>query len=150
VKVNFNKFQSTVNDLGLGHLDLNTDQIWIMLSNVGPVNTNQHDGDITEIAAGNGYSAGGQQIGSTSYGDVAGVGSLVGNAVTWTAGPGSMATFRYFVLYDKSVGAAGSHPLIGWWDFGSGVTLAAGQSLTIGSDSAGDNWTVGAPILTVS
>jgi len=54
---------------------------------------------------------------------------------TWTASGGAMGTFRYAVLYNAS---AGNNELIGFWDYGSEVTLADGDSFTVDFDpSAG-------------
>jgi hypothetical protein len=145
----FNKFNAFVAELGLAEINLNTDTLKIMLSNTAPVATNTLLTDITEIAAGNGYTAGGTAVGSTAYSQASGLASLTGNAVTFTASGGSIGPFRYFVIYDSTASVSGSHPLIGWWDYGSSISLNSGEAITVGSDSSGSNWTTGAPILTL-
>lgn len=53
--------------------------------------------------------------------------------MTFTASGGSIATFRYVVLYNDT---ATNDELIGWWDYGSAVTLASGETFTVDFDAA--------------
>ena len=55
----FNKFNSFVEARGRGVHNLHADTLKVMLTNVAPVAANAVKADITEIAAGAGYSAGG-------------------------------------------------------------------------------------------
>lgn len=55
----FNKFNAFVQDLTRKVHNLNSDTLKILLTNVAPVATNAVKADLTEIAAGNGYTAGG-------------------------------------------------------------------------------------------
>jgi hypothetical protein len=142
----FNKFNAFVADVGNKVHNLGSDTLKIMLSNVAPVATNAVKADITDIGAGNGYSAGGTAVGSTAYAQTSGTGKLTGNAVVFTASGGAIASFRYAVLYNST--AAGG-PLIGWWDYGSSIGPLSGETFTVASDTAGTNWTSGAPILTL-
>jgi len=43
---------------------------------------------------------------------------------------GAVATFRYVILYNDTP-TSPADPLIGYWDYGSGVTLANGESFTV-------------------
>lgn len=128
--------------------NLGTDVLKIALTNTAPVATNAVLTDITEISATNGYVAGGNTVASTSLNTAtAGTDKLIGNAVVFTASGGSMAAFRYLVLYDST---ATNKDLLGWYDYGSALTLAVGDSLTIGKDTAGGNWDTTTPILTLA
>jgi hypothetical protein len=69
--------------------------------------------------------------------------------VTWTAGA-SIGPFRYAVIYNNSTGAAASRPVIGYYDYGSAVTLGVGETFTIGNSNDGTDWTSTYPILTVA
>lgn len=125
------KFQNTVQALGRGGFNLNSDTLKVALSNVAPVAaTGAVIGDITQIAAGNGYTTGGNAVGTNAYSQTAGVGKLTGGNVTFTASGGSFATFRYIVLYDSTTGN-----LIGFGDYGSGVTLTDGNSFVVKWDA---------------
>lgn len=145
----FNKFNSWTEYLAEGVADLNSDTLKIGLSNTAPSASNTVWSNITEISAGNGYTAGGATIGSTSVGTSGGTAYLIGNAVTWTASGGSIGPFRYAVFYD-STPSSPSKPLIGWWDYGSSITLSAGESFTVAADTSGDNWSSGTPLLSLA
>lgn len=127
----FNKFQVFVQDLGRKVHNLHSDTLKIMLSNVAPVATNTVKANITEIAAGNGYTAGGHQVGNNTFTHTAGVAKLTGDDVVITASGGTIGPFRYPVLYNDS---ALNDELIGWWDHGTTVTLNAGEAVTIDLD----------------
>src|SRR4029450_13371149 len=118
----FNKFNQFVEDLAKKVHNLNSDTLKIMLTNSAPVATNAVKADITEIAAGNGYTAGGTPAPFSSGAQTSGTYKLVLNDVTFTASGGSIATFRYAVLYNDTP-TSPADPLIGWG--GSGTTGGA-------------------------
>lgn len=127
----YNKFNATVNDLASKVHNLGADNLKIMLSNTAPVATNAVKTDITEISAGNGYTAGGTQATLVSSSQTAGLYTLKLNNVVFTA-TGAIGPFRYAVLYNST---AASGNLIGWWDYGSSVTLQNGDTLTVSFDA---------------
>jgi len=129
----FNKFNAFVEDVAEKVHNLGADTLKVMLSNVAPVATNAVKADITEIAAGNGYSAGGNALTTTSSAQTSGTYKLVLVDSVFTASGGSIATFRYVVLYN-STPASGN--LIGWYDFGSALTITTGNSFTVDFDGA--------------
>src|SRR5581483_3659449 len=98
----FNKFDQYVLDLASKVHNLNTDTLKVMLTDVAPVRTNKVKADITEIAAGNGYSAGGAAAAFVSGGDTAGLYKLILSPAQFTAAGGSIAQFRYAVLYNST------------------------------------------------
>lgn len=124
----FNKFQVTVADFAAGKHNLASHTLRVMLTNTAPVATNAVKADLTEIAAGNGYAAGGPTLNVTASGQTAGVYKLVADDPVIVAAGGSIGPFRYAVLYNDT--AAGD-PLLGWWDRGSALTLADGDSFTL-------------------
>lgn len=127
----FNKFNSFVEALGRKVHNLNADSLKVMLSNTAPVAGNAVKTDITEIAAGNGYVAGGTVSGTNSYVQTAGTAKLLSNDVVFTAAGGTIGPLRYAVLYNDT---ATNKELIGWWDYGSSVTLQIGETFTVDFD----------------
>lgn len=128
----FNKFNSFVEALAEKKHDLGADTLKVLLTNTAPVATNSVKADLTEISAGNGYTAGGNTASVTSSAQTSGTYKLVlGDPATWTASGGSIGPFRYAALYNDT---ATNKELIGWWDYGSSITLAAGESFAVDFD----------------
>lgn len=129
----FAKINSFVEALAEKKHDLSADTLKLMLTNSAPIASNTVKADLTEISAGNGYTAGGSAVTITSSAQTAGLYKLVGNDVTVTASGGSIGPFRYVVLYNDT---ATNDELIGWWDYGSSITLLAGETITIDLDAS--------------
>jgi hypothetical protein len=121
----FTKFNCFVADLGLEKHQLDTDSLKIALSNTEPVVTNTVLSNITQIASGNGYSAGGLALANSAYSQTSGVGKLTADDLLFTASGGSWPAFTYAVLYNDT---EATKPLIGWWARASSLTLADGES----------------------
>lgn len=106
------------------------DTIKIMLVNSpAPVATNSVKADLTEITAGNGYTAGGQAVSSNGTRS-SGTMTLDGDQIIWTASGGTIGAFRYVVLYNDTP-TSPADPLIAWWDYGSNLTLQDGETFTV-------------------
>lgn len=135
------KFYSFSTDLTNGKHDFSSHSFKIMLTNTAPVVTNTAKANITEISAGNGYTAGGASTTITKS-NTSGVETLVATDVTWTASGGALATFRYAVLYNDTQ-TTPAKPLICWWDYGSSIAPAIGQTFTVDMDPTGGFATVG-------
>lgn len=124
----FNKFQAFAEDLGGGVHDFNSagHAIYVYLTNNAP-NAASHTTKVslTGITEQHGYAAADIQ---NDYSQTAGVGTVTGVDVTWTASGGAFGAFRYAVLYNET---AVDDPLIGWWDYGSSITVSAGESFTV-------------------
>jgi hypothetical protein len=129
----FNKFNAFVENLAEGVHDLQNDTLKIMLTDTAPSASNATASDITEITAQNGYAAGGAQATVSSSGQTSGTYKLVLDDVTITAGGGSIGPFRYAVLYNDTP-TSPADPLIGWYDYGSSITLNDGEPLTVDFD----------------
>lgn len=124
----YNKFNSFVGALAQKKFNLNSDSLKLMLTNVAPVGaTNAVKTDITELGAGNGYTAGGLATTFVSGNTTTGVYKLILTAAAWTAAGGSIGPFRYVVLYDDT---ATNKDLIGYWDYGVALTLTDGNIFT--------------------
>jgi len=129
----YNKFNSFVADVANKVHNLGADVLKVMLTDTAPVAGNTVKANIPEIGAGNGYVAGGAVVAIASSAQVAGLYKLMATAnTTFTASGGSIGPFRYAVIYNDT---SPSDNLIGWWDFGSEVTLTVGNTFTVGYDS---------------
>jgi hypothetical protein len=126
----FNKFNCFAQDVGRGLHNLNADVLKVLLTNTAPTADKTVLSDITQIGSGTGYTTDGAAVGSNAFSQAGGVGKLTGASAVWTAS-GSMGPFRYAVLYNSS--ATGKN-LIGWWDYGSAVTLTSTQTFTVAFD----------------
>ena len=124
----FNKFQPFAEDAYEGVHNLGSDTLKILLTNVAPAATDGQISQLTEIAAGNGYTAGGTTVTITASGQTGGTYKLEGNDVTFTASGGAIGPFRYAHLYNDT---SASDRLIGSWDNGSSETLNDGESITL-------------------
>lgn len=125
-----NKLNAFVEHLAEKVHNLGADTLKIMLTNTLPVAANSIRGDLTEISAGSGYSAGGATVTTSTSAQTAGLYTLVLADVVFTASGGSIGPFRYVVLYNDTP-TSPADPLIEWWDYGSAVTLADGETFTV-------------------
>lgn len=133
----FNKFQQFVEDLAIGvhHLHAAGDTLKVYLSNTTPdAALDLVKADLAEITAGNGYAAGGPDT-QNGLSESGGTATLTGVSLTITASGGAIGPFRYVVLYNDTP-TAPADPLIGWWDYGSALTLNDGESLDVKFNNA--------------
>jgi hypothetical protein len=123
----FVKFECFSETLAEKEHNLNSDTLKVMLTNSTPnVATHTVKADLTDLSTANGYTAGGedsQNVTSRSGGTT----SVTGTDIVWTAS-GSVGPFRYAVLYNDT---HASDALIGYWDYGSSITLANGETFTV-------------------
>jgi hypothetical protein len=127
----FTKFNSFVEACAEKVHNLGSDTLKVMLCNTAPVATNTVKADLTEISAGNGYTAGGTQATISSSAQTSGTYKLVLADVVFTA-TGAIGPFRYAVLYNDT---ATNKELIGFWDYGSSISLANGGTFTVDYDA---------------
>lgn len=135
----YTKFNQFVEDLNKKIHDVSADTLKIMLTNVAPVATNSIKADLTEISAGNGYTAGGTQAVFTSAAQTSGTFKLVVADVVFTASGGSIGPFRYAVFLNTTPVAG---PLISYWDYGTSITVTNGNSFSVDLDQAGGVYTM--------
>lgn len=129
----FLKFQPFVEALAHKVHDLSADSLKVMLTNTDPGSTSSILTDITEIAAGNGYTAGGNGAAVVSSQQTDGTYRLVLNdPATWTAAGGSIGPFQWAVLYNDTTV---DKDLVGYWNYGSAVTLSDGESFSVDFDA---------------
>lgn len=126
----YNKFNSFVEATPEKVHNLGSDALKVMLTNTAPVATNTVLTDLTDLSTGGGYTAGGAAVTTTSSAQSSGTYKLVLVDVVFTATTG-FGPFRYAVLYNNT---ATNKELIGWWDYGSAVTLLASETFTVDFD----------------
>lgn len=125
----FNDFKERLGD---ETHDLTADTLKLMLSNTAPALSNSLKSDLTEIAGGNGYTAGGDAL-TYSYTETGGTATLATTAdQTFTASGGAIAQFRYLVIYNDT---AVNDELIGYIDYGVAVDLADTEPFTLTAGS---------------
>jgi len=115
-------------------MDLDADTLIVALSNTDPTSGT----DVT--ADGNGILANVSQISYTNLSSrtlanvtstqTSGTYKLSADDLTLTASGGSVAAFRYIVVYDDSV-TSPADPVIGYYDYGTSLTLNDGDTFTI-------------------
>ena len=127
----YNKFNSFVEAMAEKAHNLGADTLKVALTNTAPSASNTVLADITQIANGNGYTTGGSTTTQSSSAQTSGTYKLVLGDVVFTASGGTMGTFQYAVLYNDT---ATSDELIGYWDYGSAVSLADGETFTWDAD----------------
>lgn len=129
----FNKFNAFVEDVAEKAHNLGSDTLKVALTNTAPAaaNTTWNTTDHPAPAAANGYTAGGNTITISSSAQASGTYKLVLADSTFTAAGGSIGPFRYAILYNST---ASAKP-IGWWDYGSSITLLTGESFTVDFDA---------------
>lgn len=128
----FNKLNAFVADVANKVHNLGSDTLKVMLTNTAPTATNAIKTDISEITAGSGYTAGGGQATQVSSAQSSGTYKLLLNNVTFTASGGSVGPFRYCVLYNST---PGSGNLIGYYDYGTSLTVTSGNSFQVQFDA---------------
>ena len=137
----FNKFQDFVEQLGLAKHDLSAHALHVYLSNTVPsASLDAVKADLAEIAAGNGYTADGIDTLNT-WAEATGTGTLTGTKAVWTCVTAAMAAFQYVVLMNFTQ-ATPLKPLIGWWDYGSALTLQVGETFSVKFNSSDTTGTI--------
>lgn len=104
----------------------------VALTNTVPAASAAVLADITQ-ASGAGYVSGGYVLDAVVLTETAGVAkvTIADEVITATGGP--IGPIRYAVIYNDT--AAGK-PLVGYVDYGSSITLADGETLTLDFDPA--------------
>ena len=137
----YNKFNVFVSDVMQKVHNVDADTLKIALTNTAPVATNTVFANITELGAGNGYTAGGNTATFSSGAQTSGTFKLICAVVTFTASGGSIGPFQYCVLYN-STPTSPAKPLIGWYDYGTPLTITNGNSFTVNLDQTNGVFTL--------
>lgn len=125
----FNKVNSFVEDLAEKVHNLGSDQLTVFLTTNAnaPTASSTVIAGITQISYTNLSS---RNITTSSSSQTAGLYKLLLTDLVLTAS-GAVATFRHVGIYNST---AASGNIIGWYDYGSDLTLANGETFTIDFD----------------
>lgn len=128
----FNKFQQFSEDLCKGVHNFTSDatcSVTVALTAAAnaPVATNSVLANLTQISYTNLSS---RIVTGVTAEHTTGTVTITADDLVLTASGGSVATFRYVVLYNDDP-TSPADPLIGWYDVGTDVTLANGETLTL-------------------
>lgn len=122
---NYVKYQCFVEDLAEGKHNLSSDAITVALSNTAPnAGTHVKLADVTAVSTAN-LDDVTPTVSSSSQ--TSGTYKLVLADLTMTA-TGAVGPFRYVILYNDT---AANDPLICYFDYGSEVTLASGDTFKL-------------------
>jgi hypothetical protein len=135
----FNKVNDFVKN-AVHNMDLESDQIVVALSNTAPgseASNPASDGNgvlanVTQVTYTNLSS---RNVTTTSSSQTGGTYKLVLADITLTSSGGSTGPFRYVYIFNDTV-TVPADPLIGYYDYGSSLTLNDGDSLTVDFSAA--------------
>lgn len=134
----FNKLNGFVEHLAEKVHNLGSDQLVVALSNTAPGSEGTPPtgstaacvlANVTQISYTNLSS---RNITTSASAQTSGTYKLTLTDLVLTASGGSVGPFRYVYIYNDT---AASDNLIGYYDYGSSITLADGETLTIDFDA---------------
>ena len=124
------KFQPFVEHLAEKVHNLGSDTLTVALTNTAPNATDATLSQITEISYTNCSS---RALTTSASSQSSGTYKLVITDLVLTASGGTVGPFRYVVIYNDT---AASDQLIAYFDYGSSITLAAGETFTLDFDAS--------------
>jgi hypothetical protein len=142
----FNKLNGFVEHMAEGVHNLGTGQLALALSNTAPGSEGSPPtastaacilANVTQVSYTNLSS---RNLTTASSAQTAGTYALAVNDLVLTSSGGTTGPFRYIYVYNDTP-TSPADPLIGYYDYGSSITLADGETFT---------FDVGANILTVA
>jgi hypothetical protein len=134
----YNKFQDYVDQVNRGVHNWASHSFKLALSNTAPAATNTIFANITEISGGNGYTAGGHTLDTVTLAEATGTAKVTIADEVITAS-GAVGPFRYVIIYNDTA-TSPADALVCWYDYGSSVTLANGETFTIDFDATNGLW----------
>ncbi len=95
-----------------------------------------HDDLTNEVANGNGYTTGGETLGTKVNSNTLNVVKWDAADTVWTSS-GAGFTARRQVFLDTTPGSSATNPLLWWQDFGQDETASGGGTFTVVYNAAG-------------
>lgn len=141
----FTFFYDFSEQIGKGVHDFSSHTFKVALTNTAPTaSTGAALSDITQISTGGGYTSGaggGYALDGVTWTQSSNVTKLTVTDEVITASGASVGPFRYAVIYNDSASSP-ADALIGYLDYGSALTLADTESLTLDFDASAGLMTV--------
>ncbi len=123
----YTKFQQFVEDLAHGVHNFDSNTIKVALSNASNPPSASDDAVLTDITTVSTANLDGVTLTKGSSGQTTGTYKYVPNDLTMAAS-GAVGPFQYVIIYNDT---ATSDPLICYFDYGSEVTLASGDTFKL-------------------
>jgi hypothetical protein len=130
----WNKFNDFSEQLvrGVHDFDANTFKVVLVLSTDTPDVSDTILSNIDQVVNGGGYTTGGETT-TITIAEVSGTTTVSGTEIVWTGTGSGFGPFRYAVLYNDT---AANDPLIAWFDYGSLISVGAGETFTLKFNNA--------------
>jgi hypothetical protein len=131
----FNKYFTFIDELSKAGHNLQTAVFKCALTNTAPTQASDTVWNTTVApapAAANNYTAGGNSLTTSSATTTSGVFKLVLADTVFTATAGGIGPFRYAILYNSSA----TNKSVGYYDYGSSITLGDTETFTVDFDAA--------------
>ena len=128
----FNKVNDFV-EYAVEGINLGSDQLAVAFSNVAPTGeandpTADNNGKLANVTEIDYTNLSSRDLTTLASGQTGGVYKLDLQDLTVTTSGGPTGPFRYVYLYNDTLA---DKPLIGWYDYGSSITLNDGDSFTL-------------------
>ena len=124
---NYTKFQQFVEDLAHGVHNFDSDTIKVALSSAGNAPSASDDAVLTDITTIAAPAVDSVTLTKSSSGQTSGTYKYIPNDLTMTAS-GAVGPFQYVIIYNDT---AANKELICFFDYGSEVTLASGDTFKL-------------------
>lgn len=131
----FTKYNTFADEISKGGHNLQTAVFKCALTNTAPTAATDTVWNTTVApapAAANGYTAGGNTLTTSSAATTAGTFKLVLADSVFTATAGGIGPVRYGIVYNSSA----SNKVVGYFDYGSSITLLDTETLTFDFDGS--------------
>jgi hypothetical protein len=129
----WNKFNDFSEQLVRGVHDFDANTFKVALASAAPSASDTQLSQITtQLSTGGGYTSGGETT-TITIAEVSGTTTVSGTEIVWTGTGSGFGPFRYAVLYNDT---AANDPLIAWFDYGSAISVGAGETFTLKFNNA--------------
>ncbi len=124
----FTVFHAFVEDVMEGVHNLGSDTLTVALCAAANAPSQSSDGQLSDLTQISYTNASSRVLTVSASSHTSGLYKAIINDLTLTASGGSIAAFRYAVVYNDT---ATNDELIGYLDYGSDLTIADGESLLL-------------------